>query len=99
MPLQTKSVITKAGDRHRVTISTIDNSVKAAPLDPKVAAAIRGEAMAEETAKKKGKEENKQLEKKEADRKKKNRKSEQQQKKKTVATSKRLAEESRKQKV
>lgn len=95
MPLQTKSVITKAGDRHRVTISTIDNSVKAAPLDPKMAAVIRGESIAEEANKKKGKEENKQLDRKEADRKKKNKKSEQQQKKKAAAESKRLAEENK----
>lgn len=98
MPLKTKSVMTKAGDRHRVTLSTIDNSVKAAPLDPKTTAAIRGEGMAEENAKKKGKEENKQLDKKEADRKKKNRKSEQQQKKRTATMNKQLSEESKKQK-
>ena len=53
MPLKTKSVMTKAGDRHRITISTMDSSVKAAPLDPKVATAIKGEAVAEETAKQK----------------------------------------------
>jgi len=90
MPLKTKSVMTKAGDRHRVTLSTIDNSVKAAPLDPKTAAVIRGESIAEETAKKKGREENKQLEKQEADRKKKNRKAEQQQKKKAIKVGKKL---------
>lgn len=98
MPLKTKSVMTKAGDRHRVTISTIDNSVKAAPLDPKVAAAIRGEAVAEETAKVKGKEENKRLDKQEADRKKKNRKAEQQQKKKAVKEGKKFADDSKKKK-
>lgn len=77
MPLKTKSVTTKAGDRHRVTISTMDSSVKAAPLDPKVAAAVKGEAVAEEVAKQKGKEDNKRLDKQEADRKKKNRKAKQ----------------------
>lgn len=98
MPLQTKSVITKAGDRHRVTISSIDNSVKAAPLDPKTAAAIKGEAVAEEASKKKGKEDNKRLDKKEADRKKKNRKAEQKQKKKATAAGKQLQESSKERK-
>lgn len=98
MPLKTKSVMTKAGDRHRITISTIDSSVKAAPLDPKVAAAVKGEAVAEETAKVKGKEENKRLDKQEADRKKKNRKAEQQQKKKAVKEEKKLSDNSKKKK-
>ena len=54
MPLKSKSVITKAGDRHRVTISTMDNDVKAGPLDPKTIARIKGDTVAQENAKKKG---------------------------------------------
>lgn len=99
MPLKTKSIITKAGDRHRITISTIDSSVKAAPLDPVVAATIKGEAIAEEVAKVNGKEENKRLDKQEANRKKKNRKVEQQQKRKAVKESKKLADDGKKKKV
>lgn len=98
MPLKTKSIVTKAGDRHRITISTMDSSVRAAPLDPKVAAAIRGEAVAEEVTKQKGKEENKRLDKQEADHKKKNRKAEQQQKKKAVKEGKKLADDNKKKK-
>lgn len=98
MPLKTKSIMTKAGDRHRITISTMDNSVRAAPLDPKVTAAVKGEAVAEETAKVRGKEENRRLGKQEADRKKKNRKAEQQQKKKAVTEGKKLADDNKKKK-
>ena len=54
MPLKSKSVMTKAGDRHRVTISTLDNDVKAGPLDPKTIARIKGDTVAQENAKKKG---------------------------------------------
>lgn len=98
MPLKTKSVTIKTGDRFFITESTIDKSVKAAPLNPKIAAAIRGEALAEESTKKKGKEENKALDKRESERKKKNRKTEQEQKKKSVKENKKLLNEKEKKK-
>lgn len=98
MSLKTKSVTTKTGDRFSVTEVKIDNSVKAAPLNPKIAAAITGESVAEEAVKRKGKEENKALDKKESERKKKNRKAAQEQKKKSVKENKKLLNEKEKKK-
>lgn len=98
MPLKSKSVMTKAGDRHRVTISTMDNDVKAGPLDPKVTAMIRGDTIAQENAKKKGKTDNKNLAEAESSRKKANRKKQQQQKKKVREESKKFAAEQEKKK-
>lgn len=98
MPLKSKSVITKAGDKHRVTISTLDNTVKAGPLDPKTIARIKGDTVAQENAKKKGKEDNKTLDAAESSRKKTNRKKEQQQKKKVAKESKKFAAEQEKKK-
>ena len=82
--------MTKAGDRHRVTLSSLDNSVKAAPLDPKITAVLRGETIAQENAKKAGKEDNKALDAAESNRKKAKRKSEQKQKKRSAAENKKL---------
>ena len=98
MPLKSKSVMTKAGDRHRVTISTLDNDVKAGPLDPKVTAMIRGDSIAQENAQKKGKKDNKNLAAAESSRKKANRKKEQQQKKKVRKESKKFAADQEKKK-
>lgn len=98
MPLKSKSVMTKTGDRHRVTISTLDNTVKAGPLDPKVTAMIRGDTIAQENAKKKGKEDNKNLAAAESSRKKAIRKKEQQQKKKVREESKKFAADQEKKK-
>lgn len=53
--------MTKVGDRHKVMISSLKSSVKAIPLDPKIAAAIRGESIEEDEAKKKSKADNKNL--------------------------------------
>ena len=98
MPLKSKSVMTKAGDKHRVTISTLDNTVKAGPLNPKTIARIKGDTVAQENAKKKSKTDNKNLAAAESSRKKANRKKEQQQKKKVREENKKFIAEQEKKK-
>ena len=90
MPLKTKSVSIKDGTHYAVIECTLDKNVKAAPLNPKISAAIKGEALAEESKKKQGKEEEKVRKKQEGTRKKQQRKAAQQQKKRVVKENQKL---------
>ena len=90
MPLKTKSVSVKDGTHYAITECTIDKNVKAAPLNPKISAAIRGEALAEDSKKKQGKEEEKVRKKQESTRKKQQRKAVQQQKKRVAKENQKL---------